>query len=63
MDEDTGTRAEVPEDERLDVDEGEGTDASEGGPDDDLSDVYDDPGDVVALLGIPEGAPEPGGRP
>lgn len=60
MDEDTGTDAAVAEDERLDVDEGEGTDASEGGPDDDLDDVYDQPGEIVSLLGVPEGAPEEG---
>lgn len=44
---DTGDLAEVPEDQRLDVDEGEGSDATEGGLDDDLSDIYADPGEVV----------------
>lgn len=37
---------EVPEDERLDTDEGEGADALEGGSDDILADVYADPGEV-----------------
>lgn len=37
---------EVPEDERLDADEGEGANALEGGPDDDLEDVYENPGQV-----------------
>lgn len=36
----------VPEDQRLDTDEGEGANALDGGPDDDLADVYADPGDV-----------------
>jgi len=44
--EDTADMAEVPEDQRLDVDEGEGSDALEDGPDDDLGDVYDNPGAV-----------------
>ena len=44
---DTGDLAEVPEDERLDEDGGEGSDASEGGLDDELEDVYGDPGTVV----------------
>ena len=44
---DTGTIAEVPEDERLGVDEGDGSDASEGGVDDDLADVYADPGTPI----------------
>ena len=43
--EDTGTIAEVPEDQRLDVDEGEGSDATDGGLDDDLDDVYADTGE------------------
>jgi len=43
---DTGTIAEVPEDERLDVDGGVGSDATEGGLDADLADVYADPGEV-----------------
>lgn len=41
---DTGTIAEVPEEERLGEDDGEGANASEGGVDDDLADVYADPG-------------------
>lgn len=44
---DTGTLAEVAEDEQLDTDEGEGANALEGGADDDLADVYADPGEVV----------------
>lgn len=44
---DTGDIAAVPYEDRLDVDEGEGVDASEGGVDDDLDDVYAEPGDVV----------------
>lgn len=47
MTEDTGTLTEVPEDERLDEDGGEGSDATEGGLDDDLDDIYEDPGTVV----------------
>lgn len=47
MSEDTGDIAEVPEEERLDEDGGEGSDATEDGPDDDLDDVYEDPGTVV----------------
>lgn len=47
MPEDTIELAEVPEDERLDVDGGEGSDATEGGADDDLADVFADPGPVV----------------
>ena len=43
---DTGTVAEVPEDERLDVDGGQGSDATGGGLDDNLADVYADPGEV-----------------
>lgn len=43
---DTGTIAEVPADQRLDVDGGEGSDAADGGVDDDLADVYADPGEV-----------------
>lgn len=46
MSEDTGTIAEVPEDQRLDTDGGEGSDATEGGLDDDLADLYADPGEV-----------------
>ncbi len=33
----------VPEDERLDTDEGEGANALEGGADDDLNDIYANP--------------------
>ena len=43
---DTGTIAEVPEDERLDVDGGQGSDATGGELDDNLADVYADPGEV-----------------
>ena len=46
---DIGDIAEVPEHQRLDVDEGPGAHALEGGPDDDLADVYADPGEVVEL--------------
>lgn len=46
--EDTGTIAEVPEDQRLDVDGGEGSDATVGGLDTDLlAAAYADPGEVV----------------
>lgn len=45
---DTGTLAEVPADEQLDVDDGEGANALEGGADDELDDVYANPGSVVA---------------
>ena len=42
---DTGIVAEVPEDQRLDVDEGPDSDAIEGGDDTDgLEDVYANPG-------------------
>lgn len=51
--EDTGTLAAVPEDEQLDQDGGPGSDASEGGADDDLEDVYADPGALV-LPGQPD---------
>ncbi|MFN2346092.1 MAG: hypothetical protein ABR616_10300 [Dermatophilaceae bacterium] len=44
---DTGDIAEVPLSEQIDVDEGDGADASAEGLDDDLDDVYADPGDVV----------------
>jgi hypothetical protein len=44
---DTIDLAEVDEDEQLDEDGGEGSDATEDGLDDDLTDVYDDPGEVV----------------
>ena len=45
--EDTLDLAEVPADERLDCDGGEGSDALDGGADDDLADVFADPGRVV----------------
>jgi hypothetical protein len=51
---DTGVIAEVPESERLDIDEGPGANALYGGADDDLEDVYADPGQVVDFSG--EGA-------
>lgn len=44
---DTGDLAHAPADQRLDVDGGEGSDATAGGADDDLADVYADPSDVV----------------
>jgi hypothetical protein len=49
---DTIELAEVPEDERVDrdgdpADPDVGSAAAEGGVDDDLADVYDDPGGVV----------------
>ena len=45
---DTGVHAEVPADQRLDVDEGEGANALEDGADDDgLDAIYDDPGELV----------------
>lgn len=47
---DTGDLAEVPEGQRLDHDEDDplsGSSAIEGGLDDDLADVYADPGEVV----------------
>lgn len=47
MDGDTIDTATVPEDEQLDKDGGEGSDATDGGLDDDLSDVYAAPGDVI----------------
>lgn len=46
---DIGDIAAVPPDQRLDVDEGPGTDATEGGADHDLDDIYADPGEVVHL--------------
>lgn len=47
-DEDTGTIAEVAPERRLNIDAGEGSDATEGGLDDDgLDAVYADPGAVV----------------
>ena len=47
MDGDTIDMAAVDERERLATDEGEGSDATDGGLDDDLADVYADPGDVI----------------
>lgn len=44
---DTGDLAHVPAAERLDVDGGEGSDATAGGLDDDLDHVYADPGEVI----------------
>lgn len=44
---DTGDLAHVPEDQQLDVDGGDGSDATTGGLDDDLDHVYADPGQVV----------------
>lgn len=52
MEEDTGTVAEVPEEERLDVDGGEGSDALEGGDDSEAAEeAFRDPGDVRILGG------------
>lgn len=51
-DEDTGTVAEVPEDEHIDVDEGEGANALEGGDDSDAAErAFRDPGNVRILGG------------
>ena len=44
---DTGELAEVPADERLETDGDDGSDATAGGIDADLEDVYADPGEVV----------------
>lgn len=45
---DTGMLTSVPKKDRLDVDEGEGVNALEGGADDDdLDAIYADPGEVV----------------
>lgn len=47
---DTGELAKVDPDQQLDHDEDDpvsGSSAVEGGTDDDLTDVYDDPGEVV----------------
>jgi len=46
---DTGDIAWVSEEERLDSDEGEGSNALEGGADDNLEDIYENPGEVVEL--------------
>jgi hypothetical protein len=49
---DTGTLGEVPEEERLDVDEGEGANALEGGDDTDAAqEAFENPGDVQILGG------------
>jgi len=45
---DTGDIAEVSEDQRLDVDEGEGSDASDDViTDEDLAPIYKNPGEVI----------------
>ena len=44
---DTGVIAHVPEDLRIDVDEGEEANALDGGSDDLLDDIYDNPGVLV----------------
>lgn len=45
---DTGVLAEVPEDERLSDDQGDGANALEGGDDTELLDaVYADPGEII----------------
>jgi hypothetical protein len=50
--EDTGTIAEVPEEERIDVDEGEGETALEGGDDSDAAaEAFRHPGEVNLLGG------------
>jgi hypothetical protein len=50
--EDTGTLAEVPEEQRLDTDEGEGANALEGGDDGDVAQqAFEDPGEVNILGG------------
>jgi hypothetical protein len=50
--EDTGTASEVPEEERLDIDEGEGANALEGGDDSDAAEqAFQDPGEVKLLGG------------
>lgn len=49
---DTGTIAEVPDDQRIDVDEGDGANALEGGDDSDAADeAFRDPGEVTILGG------------
>ena len=49
---DTGTVSEVPEEARLDVDEGEGANAMEGGDDSDAAEqAFQNPGDVKPLGG------------
>jgi hypothetical protein len=50
--EDIGTIAEVPEDDRLDVDEGEGVNALEGGDDSEAAEAaFRNPGQVKILGG------------
>jgi hypothetical protein len=50
--EDTGTLAQVPEEERLDTDEGEGANALEGGDDSDAAQrAFENPGEVEFLGG------------
>lgn len=44
---DTGMIAHVDESKRKDSDEGPGTNALEGGADNDLDDVFEDPGELV----------------
>lgn len=44
---DTGDLTAVPDGQQLDVDGGPGSDALDGGPDDDLDDVYAEPGEPV----------------
>lgn len=44
---DTGDYSGVPADEQLEEDGGEGSDATEGGLDDDLRDVFMWPGELV----------------
>lgn len=51
---DAGTLSEVPPEERLDVDEGPDAHATEGGLDDDLDDLYDDPGTILDLVDLLE---------
>ncbi len=48
-DTDTGTVGEVPADQRRDVDDHPDDVALEGGPDDDLGDIYANPGELVEL--------------
>lgn len=48
-DPDTGTIAEVPPEQWRDVDDHPDDYAIQGGRDDDLEDIYDNPGDVVDL--------------
>lgn len=48
-DEDIGTIAEVPPDQRRDVDDHPEDSALEGGADDNLDDLFANPGEVVQL--------------